>query len=255
MTPRGTCWSSTSLPSPAQVTRIGLIGLGAIGRQVLMGLSPQDGELVGVLVRDNRAGIEALPVHTALAAFLGTAPSVVLEAAGPEALIGCAEAVVGSGATLISVSGSALVDDAFRRRLEVLCRQHHTRVYFPSGALGGLDALAAAAVGGLDEVSLAVTEPGPLHTTLFTGDALPGVQQFPSRLNVAALASLVASVPVQLAFEQRPDQRELVLSARGTFGEFVCSLEPRPNQAQLSHIVALSLLAALRHLSAPLTFS
>jgi predicted dinucleotide-utilizing enzyme len=39
---------------------------------------------------------------------------------------------------------------------------------------------------------------------------------------------------------------QLVLSARGAFGDFEATLRPTPRDDRLSHIVALSLLATLR---------
>jgi aspartate dehydrogenase len=222
---------------------------------VVMGLSPEDGELVGVLVRRNAAREGALPVYTDLGAFLRVRPEVVLEAAGPAAFALHAEAIVATGATLISVSASALMDAQFRDRLESLCAQHGTRVYFPSGALGGLDALGAAAVGELTGVALTVTEPGDPARQMFSGVAVDGVREYPSRLNVAALTALLAARSVQLEFDQQSNTHALTLAAHGAFGDFACTLRPRPQADRLSHIVALSLLATLRQLRAPLTFA
>lgn len=100
------------------------------------------------------------PVFTELAAFLATSPEVVLEAAGPAALADYAEPIVASGASLIAASGSALGDLALRARLEAACMRYGARIYLPAGAVGGLDALAAAAVGGLEDVRLRIVEPG-----------------------------------------------------------------------------------------------
>ena len=55
-----------------------------------------------------------------------------------------------------------------------------------------------------------------------------------------------------LALQLNPaDERQLELSARGAFGNFSFQIKPQPQP----HIVALSLLAALRRLTAPITFA
>jgi aspartate dehydrogenase len=227
------------------VPRLGLIGFGAIGRQVVASLTPADGELVAILVR--HASEAPAPLYTSLEDFLETRPNIVIEAAGPAAFSAYAESIVTTGATIISVSASALVDTELRHRLETSTPGH---IYFPGGALGAIDALGAAAVGGLDHVSLRITEPGASHA-VFDGDALDAVKLFPERVNVAALTALAAKHPVHLELRQALDNRQLELSARGAFGDFSFSMTLRPEP----HIVALSLLATLRRVTAPIGFA
>jgi aspartate dehydrogenase len=227
------------------VPRLGLIGFGAIGRQVVANLTADDGDLVAILVRHTCTA--PAPLHTSVEEFLETGPNVVIEAAGPAAFGAYAEAVVRTGATLISVSASALLDTHLRHRLEI---STGGRVYFPAGALGGLDALGSAAVVGLDQVSLRITEPGAA-ASIYQGDASEAVTTFPERLNVAALTAITANREVALELTQSPDMRQLDLAARGAFGEFSFTIRPRLQP----HIVALSLLATLRRLSRPITFA
>ena len=235
---------------------VGLIGFGAIGHQVAQGIASGaagDTRLVGILVRKAQERMSTVPVFTDLAAFLATRPQVVLEAAGPVALAGYAEPILSSGAVLIAASAGALLDPALRTRLETVCRQHRSRLYVPAGALGGLDALAAAAVGGLDEVTLRIVEPGDAEQVIFCGDALDGAQRFPARLNVAVAASLAAAGGVQVELsQQRVDQRAIELTARGAFGDMRIQLNLRPAPNRVSHIVALSLLSTLKRLQQPL---
>jgi aspartate dehydrogenase len=237
--------------------RVGLIGLGAIGKQVARGIEAGiagDVELVGALVRQVRVREVSAPVFTQFAAFLAAAPEVVIEAAGPVALAAYAEQIVTSGRSLIAASGSALADLTLRARLEAACLRHGTRIYLPAGAVGGLDALAAGAVGGLDDVSLRIVEPGDDDRLIFCGDALEAVRQFPSRLNCAAAVTDVARRNVRLELAQRPASqgREIELTARGAFGDLVVRLHPARHSDRLDHIVALSLLAALRRLQQPI---
>jgi aspartate dehydrogenase len=131
---------------------------------------------------------------------------------------------------------------------------HGSRIYLPAGAVGGLDALAAAAGGGLDDVSLRIVEPGDQERVVYRGDAAEAVRQFPSRLNCAAAVSFVAGCDVRLELSQQPAGRgrEIELSARGAFGDLRVRINPKPHPDKLSHIVALSLLATLRRLHQPI---
>jgi len=237
--------------------RLGLIGFGAIGQQIALGLSPADGELVGIVVRhaDRPRPAAPAPLLADLEALLLHRPELIIEAAGPEAFAEYAEAIVSRGISLISVSASALLDNGLRARLENACALNSSRVYFASGALGGLDALGSAARGGLDTATLRVVEPADEPAALFSGDAFEGIARFPQRLNFAGLAARLADRPLQLEFSRAPGERRLALCARGPFGDFSVTVQPRPRADALSHIVALSVLATLRNRTKPIAIA
>ena len=265
--------------------RVGLIGLGAIGRQVAEGVAlgrAGEVELCAILTRRPRvAGTvsasppgepprgttapragevfraplpSTAPILTDFAAFLSFRPSIVVEAASAAALTTFAEPILQSGASLIVASSSALVDPALRSRLVAACHNKHARVYVPAGALGGLDALAAAAVAGLDAATLRVVEPGngSASHSVYRGSAVEAATAFPDRLNIAATAALAAGADVTVSLEQSVAAvRSIELSASGPFGELFTRLVLEMRAEQLSHIVALSLLAALARLQQP----
>ncbi len=231
--------------------RVGLIGFGAIGQQVARGVRDTGDELVAVLVRQPRAP-GGVPFVEHVAELLARRPEVVVEAAGRAALQAYGEVVAQSGATLISGSAAALLDEAFRARLVAACEGAGRRAYFPSGALGGLDALGAAALGELEAVRVRVVQPGWAARTLFRGDAVAATARFPDGLNVAAAAALVAQRPVEVELAEAPGGRRLELYAKGAFGEFRSELSVPAAGVPEAHIVALSLLAALRRLGAPI---
>ena len=54
---------------------------------------------------------------------------------------------------MIIASTSAFCDEALLARLIDVAEQHGSRIFIPSGAIGAVDALASAAVLGLDEVT------------------------------------------------------------------------------------------------------
>jgi aspartate dehydrogenase len=178
----------------------------------------------------------------------------VVEVASAEAVTTYAEPILRTGTSLIVASSSALVDTRVQSRLAAACRASGARVYVPAGALGGLDALAAAAVAGLDTATLRVLEPegGSRRQRVFRGSALEAVAAFPDRLNVAATAALATGADITVSLERSAaEPRTIELSARGPFGELFSRVRPEVRMDQLSHIVALSVLATLRRLQQP----
>jgi aspartate dehydrogenase len=176
--------------------------------------------------------------------LLRSAPNVVVEAASPEAVTAHAEQLVSRGISLIIASGSALMDSAFRERLEEACRHSGARVYVPGGALAGLDVLYAAA-GHFDHISLSIRDPEA--NASFRGPAPGGIAQLPHRLNLAAAAWLASGHPIELDYAYGPT-RAIELTASGYFGQLHARTTPCPRT------VALSLLAVLRRLQQPIIF-
>jgi aspartate dehydrogenase len=242
--------------NPSGALRVGVVGLGEIGQQVAAGIQAGRGgnaEVVAVLTRHVQQTPGRAASVTSLEALLEYAPSVVVEAASPTLLAAIVLPVVESGATLIGASAAGLFDSGLRAQVVEACARRGGRVYLPSGAVGGLDTLAAAACGELDDVTLRISETRATasHAALvFSGDAVEGIQLVPGRLNVAAATRLVAQRAVHLELQELPAdaERTIELTASGSFGELQVTLRPRPTRERLSHIVALSLLSAVRRL-------
>src|SRR5262245_17401368 len=195
--------------------QVGLIGFGAIGRDVARGMKDGvagEAALVALLVRRPERAVDAPPeaaVSDTVDAFLATPFDVAVEAAGQAAVSQYGEAVLEAGRDLMVVSVGALADDALRKRLVAAARRTGRRVLVPSGAIGGLDMLAAAAVGGLFSVTHTTRKPpAALLTphqlpeeqaellalqaprTLYEGNAREAVRRFPQNVNVTAAVSL-----------------------------------------------------------------
>ena len=135
------------------VKRVGLIGCGAIGTVLAEAIGRKIvvcDELVVFDVDAAKAGRlkDALkfPVKTVanVEELLAAEPTVVVEAAGQRAVCEYYPKLLGSGAELIIMSTGALLG------LDI----DNSKVHFPAGAIGGLDALAAAANAGISQVTL-----------------------------------------------------------------------------------------------------
>src|SRR5437762_3278718 len=142
--------------------RVGLIGLGAIARGVLDLVQPsEDIRIVGVLVahpNKQRAG-PALRICRRVEDLIDLHPEVVVEAAGHAALRCYAPLILRSGIDLLLVSVGALADPATERSIVSAARGGKSHAIVASGAIGALDALAAASVGGLSRVTHTTRKP------------------------------------------------------------------------------------------------
>ncbi len=261
------------------MVRVGLIGFGTIGRAVAAGV--RDGlageaAVAAVLVRD-RARVADVPAGAELTetveAFLSVPFNVAVEVAGQGAVAQYGEAVLDAERDLMIVSVGALADDALRGRLSAVARTVNRRLLVPSGAIGGLDMLAAGAVGGLYAVTITTRKPPaalmtPHQTpeeraalldarepvTLYEGPAREAVKRFPQNVNVAAAVSLAGvgfdNTLVRVIADPAVTRNTHEVHARGAFGEFRLQVQnaPSPTNPKTGVVTALSVLKALRNL-------
>ncbi len=251
--------------------RLGLIGLGAIGRGVLRLLTPADDvQVVGALVR-NASRSAPLPLYDTLDELLARHPDVVVEVAGHEALRCYGARVLRSGVDLIMLSVGALADVDVEAELRESAAAGGSRALIASGAIGGLDALSAAAVGGLDRVThttrkparalLSAEEAAKLREPreLFRGCAREGVLKFPENINVAAAVSLAGigldRTEVCVIADPALERNMHEVVAHGAFGELRFEIRgvPSEDNPRTGRIVAMSVVRTLRRMRAPLS--
>jgi len=247
---------------------VGLIGLGAIGQAIVQLMRQHDVaeiDFVAALVRDasRRRPEGQPPTLAAVDELLSLEPEVVVEAGGHAALHAHGPAVLRAGCDLIVVSVGALADAALEGELRAAAQAGCAQVRVVSGAIGGLDALAAAALGGLTRVTHTTRKPasvllGPAEAThlthareIFRGTAREGALKFPESLNVAAAVSLAGlgfdrtEVCVVADPEIHCNHHEVV--AEGTFGTFRFTIQNIPSEtnARTARLVAMSVGRAL----------
>lgn len=267
--------------------RVAIIGMGNIGRYLL------DSIRRGIAGPVEVVAIADVPQHedrlAELAAQAGCAyttralelviygPDLVIEAASQQAVRQYAVPLLESGVDLLLMSVGALADPALLTEIAETARRVGRRVYLPSGAIGGLDVLRAARIGGLEEVTLITSKPPqalagapfftehPIdlaaiqeRTVIFEGPASEGVRLFPANVNVAAALSLAGLGPertkVQVVADPSLDRNVHEVVARGSFGELYLRLAnvPSPDNPKTSFLACLSPLATLRRLADPI---
>jgi len=259
--------------------RVGVIGFGAIGRPLVEAVArgeAGDARVVAVLVRDptRYAAMSGDALLTAdQASFLAQASDLVVEAGGHDAVRQHGEAVLASGRDLMVVSVGAFADEELLARLQAAARAAGRQILVPSGAIAGLDAIGAAAVGELDEVTITSRKPPEawrgtpaeaeaLGATeprlLYEGSARAGVRLFPQNVNVAAAVSLAGigleRTTMRVYADPHITHNTHEVRARGAFGELQLVLRnvPSPDNPKTGRITAMSVLKALRNRGAPL---
>jgi aspartate dehydrogenase len=254
------------------VVRVAVIGAGAIGGLVARALAAEEipeAELVGVVHAD-QVDPEGLPVVS-----LGRALSeadLIVECAGQRALAEIGPKVLDAGRDLLVVSVGAL---AHEETFAALKRPARGRVYLSTGAIGGLDLLAAAArMGPMREVTITTTKKaaalaqpwmtgeetrrlreatGPVE--LMRGPARRVTAAFPQSANVAASLALAvgdwSAVEAAVVADPAATLTSHVITARGAAGEYRFEIRNRPSELTptTSGVVPYAVLHALRTLA------
>jgi aspartate dehydrogenase len=229
--------------------RIVLIGHGAMGRVIADLLRPKSGQarVVGVVRRDHSAALDDttapadIPTVTTIEQLRSLDADLVVECAGHSALRKFGPEALRAGSDLLVASVGALADVELEQQLRDIAKQSGARVLIPSGALGGLDLLAAARIGGMDSVTYIGRKPpaawrGTRAETLlnlddasgdaafFSGTAREAALMFPQNANVTAAVAIAGvgfdATRVQLFADPKAVGNEHRIQAHGAFGSF-----------------------------------
>ncbi|MCC7273391.1 MAG: aspartate dehydrogenase [Alphaproteobacteria bacterium] len=259
----------------ARAFRIGLIGLGAIGKDLIGRIRAGTlgaVECTGVLVRRERtdAGVPGLTADPAR--FFAGRYDAVVEGAGHQAVRDHGERALRGGADLLLTSVGALTDDALFDRLGRAARESGRRLILPSAGIGALDILAAGAVGGLDRVTVTVRK-DPLSwkgtaaeslvdldalaapATLYDGPVREGARAYPRNVNIAAAAAIagIGLDRTRLVIVADPTIAVHVveIEAEGAFGRFTFREEvvPTLDNPKTGRLVAMAIAKTVRQMA------
>ncbi len=261
--------------------RVGVAGLGAVGLPVVRALAAgiEGLELAAVSSRDlararGRMADVAPRVAVVRPDALPELADVIVECVPKAAFADVAAAAIEAGRTLVTVSGAALLvhGDLVRRAGET-----GATIILATGALLGLDAVRAAAEGEVAEVRMITRKPprslkgapfleengisiddldAPLR--VFEGTAREGAAGFPANVNVAAALGLAGIGPDRTRLEIWADPglerntHEIAVDADSARLSMKIENVPSDENPGTGKITALSVIAALRSLGAPL---
>ena len=260
--------------------RIGIAGLGVIGRTVARKLAGGiPGLTLSAIATRNHAkaadwlacegiacpliALEELPVHCDL----------VVECAPAEILEQICRPMLTAGKAVMVMSASALLP---RPDLVDLARAAGGQIIVPTGALIGFDAVLAAAEGSISSVQVSTRKPPAglagapfliengisverLNSALrvFKGTARDAAAAFPANVNVVAALSLAGIGPDRTAVEIWADPAITrnchQIRVESDLALLSMSIENIPSEnPKTGRITALSVIAALRKMNAPL---
>ena len=246
--------------------RVGFIGLGTIGQGVVHLLDERGIdriEIVGALVRDpSRPRSVDTPLFATLDQLLALKPDVVVEIAGHDGLREHGPATLRAGFNLIAVSVGVLAHDEVHQALLDAAEEGGTRMKVASGAIGALDAIAAARLGGLERVTHTVRKPpstllgpdaAPLSApqTVFSGFAREAAIKFPESVNVTAAVSLAGlgldRTQVEIIADPGVTRNQHEITADGAFGQLRFEVRgiPTDENPRTGRLVAMSILSTL----------
>jgi aspartate dehydrogenase len=149
---------------------------------------------------------------------------------------------------LIVMSTGALLD------LDV----QSSKIHVPSGAIGGLDAIASAALAGIAEVVLTSRKNPKAFgmnnkeaKLMYEGDAEEAAKLFPREMNVAATLALTvkpAKVKVQVFSDPKVQRNTHEIQVKWQFGEMLLRFanDPHPQNPHTSALAAWSAIKLLQ---------
>ena len=262
------------------ISRVAIAGLGPIGARLAKALDEGIDGLT--LAAVSAANIEkhrgwlgklkkqpaALPIEA-----LADAADIVVECAPSRLVRAVVAPVVSRGKTAVVLSVGALLEN---EDLIALAKEKGGQIVVPTGALIGLDAMTAAAVGTIHSVQMVTRKPlkglegapylvehkidisdikAPLK--IFDGTAREAAKGFPANLNVAVALSLAGigadRTKVEIWADPTVTRNTHRIEVDSDSARFSMTIENIPSEnPKTGLITALSVIACLRKLNAPL---
>ena len=255
--------------------KIGIIGEGAIGRYVADSLQGRGLGPHAILTRSGGGTSDGLS-RVRSVADMPDDISLMVDCAGHAALVQHGPAILERGIDLVTVSLGALADPELGFTLTDAARRGNAQLHLASGAIGALDALRAAKVGGLEEVTYTGRKPpkgwkgSPAEDRLdldtltaaathFDGTARDAATTYPKNANVAAAVALAGAgfeaTQVRLIADPAVTANIHEIHATGAFGQFHFRIEGHalPDNPRSSALAAMSAVAAIERQLAPIT--
>jgi aspartate dehydrogenase len=175
----------------------------------------------------------------------------------------------------VVASVGALSVPGVSERLEAAAATGGTQLQLIAGAVGAIDALAAARIGGLDSVTYIARKPphawrgSPAErghdldrltkaTVIFEGNARDAASLYPKNANVAATVSIAGlgfdKTRVCLIADPAVNENIHIVEAQGAFGSFELRLHNKPlaSNPKTSALTVYSTVRALRNRAAAL---
>ena len=256
-------------PLAASDVRIGLIGVGAIGREVARLL--KGGHVPFEIVALTRRATTDANVKNWVNRtedLIAARPLLAVEAAGHAAVSEHVIPLLQAGIPVVLASSGALANDELRCQVTQAAQAGKTRLIFPSGAIGALDYIQAVshsanfrirycsrkpAAAWHDELVSRGLVPDRLdrEVVLFEGPAREAALSFPQNLNVAMSLALagpgIDRVEVRVIADPKVTGNTHEIEVESVAGQamFIFNNAPSPDNPKTSALTALSIVHAV----------
>ncbi len=267
--------------------RIGLIGCGTIGSELAIAVDRshvKNARLVFIFDSIPKSAValrdKLIKNHPSIFSEFSELESssefkeadIIVEAASQVAVKAFANKIVSSNKALMIMSTGALSNASLLDELYDTVMKHDGRIYFPTGAIAGIDALSSVrdlltyvsltttknpkSLAGAPFFDLTSTNPEAIkrRRVLYDGNASGAIKMFPTNINVAVLLSLVGlgteKTRVRVIADPKTDRNEHKIIARGKFGEILTVVRnvPSPQNPKTSYLASLSAIECLRRI-------
>ena len=247
--------------------KIGIIGFGVIGQEIYKKISKnlvKGYEVVGVFSDD----IESKKISTIIKCksvenLLKKKPDIIIEAASVEACKCYAKKILENKIDFVCLSVCAFADKSFFKKILFLTKKLRNKVYIPTGAIAGLDAIKAASLSKeLQYVKLIQRKPPKAllpvseskkinkEVILSRSTARTICKKFPKNSNIAATLSICGvgfdKTKVIIIADPKVKKNIAEIKASGKFGSLKIVLENNPTiNPKTSRLTAMSVILSL----------
>lgn len=262
--------------------KTGIIGCGTIGTLLANAIDKEIPQLKLMVLHDQdkdkaRKLAEGLHTKPTLASDIEEVvelSDLVVEAASPEIVGNLLRLIIEKKKDLMIMSVGGVLDCL--ELLEKVERFGQSRVFFPSGAIAGLDGLNAARQGNIQSVTLVTSKPPQAFSdapyviqnqidlnsitnpkVIFEGSCREAVKGFPKNINVSAILSLAGigmdKTKVKIIADPSRIRNTHRIMIQGDFGDIEIKVEnvPSPANPKTSMLAALSAIATLKKIVNP----
>ncbi len=264
--------------------KIGIVGCGAIGSslaKVILKDFSKEAKLCGLydLEQDKAKKLSVRLLNSNYLAMsnlkeLFRKSELIIEAASAKVSWGIAKLALADGKDIMIMSVGGVVSRL--KPLVELAKKHRARVYIPSGAISGIDAVKASGIGRIKKALLTTTK-SPLsfkgvkyvedkginldgmkkETVLFSGKARDAVKYFPQNINVAAVLSLAGigenKTRVKIIASPKVAKNIHEIEIESEAGDIFTRTENvlHPDNPKTSYLAVLSAVATLKQILEP----
>ena len=255
--------------------KVGIVGCGAIGSYLIRTINKRYKgrvKLIGIcdidkgkILKVNSSLKKKIPAYS-LVSLVKHSDLVIEAASGTTAAEVLKQALVYETDAMIMSVGGILLNPGLLKKIE----KKKLKLYVPSGAIAGLDALKAAKTGRIASVKITTRKPiaglmgAPYlkannidlkriktEKVIFRGSAVEAVAVFPKNINVAAILSLAGIGPkktrVEIVASRKIKRNTHTIEIKGDFGTMISCTENLPSRVnpKTSMLAMLSAIGTL----------